>query len=146
MSSKILHPPWSSDAVQAIADVLASTGWPGLSNAGITRLLGMVRIADVEAPNKSTRLWTALLNQQHHDQASNCIIRFITEAMAPGRFLQDQRRFDALRDGLTEALSLVGLRVNQQGKVARAAATATTLDEVARMAGRLRTELARRAT
>ncbi|TDD34216.1 TIGR02391 family protein [Actinomadura sp. KC06] len=144
MPSKSLHPPWSSDVVQAVADVLASTGWPGLSNAEITRLLGMVRVADVEAPNKRTRLWAALLNQQHRDQASNCIIRFITEAMAPGRFIQDQRRFDALRDGLTEALSLVGLRVNEQGKVARAAATATTLDEVARMAGRLRTELARR--
>lgn len=35
-------------------------------------------------------------------------------------------------------------RVNDQGKVARAAATATTLDEVARLAGRLRTELVRR--
>ncbi|MBO2461470.1 TIGR02391 family protein [Actinomadura sp. LCR2-06] len=104
----------------------------------------MLRIADVEAPNKRTRLGGALLDQQHRDQASNCVIRFITEAMAPGRFLQDRRRFDALRDGLTEALSLVGLRVNEQGKVARAAATATTLDEVARLAGRMRTELARR--
>ncbi|MFA1551877.1 TIGR02391 family protein [Actinomadura chokoriensis] len=144
MPSKNLHPPWPSGVVQAVADVLASTGWPGLSNAEITRLLVMVRVADVEAPNKRTRLWAALLNQQHHDQASNCIIRFTNESMAPGRFLQDQRRFDALRDGLTEALSLVGLRVNEQGKVARAAATATTLDEVARLAGRLRTELARR--
>jgi uncharacterized protein (TIGR02391 family) len=139
-----LHPPWSSDVIQAVADVLASTDWPGLSNTEITRLLGMLGIADVEASNKRTRLWGALLNQQHRDRASNCIIRFIAEAMAPGRFLQDERRFEALRDGLTEALSLVGLRVNDQGKVARAAATATTLDEVARMAGRLRTELLRR--
>jgi hypothetical protein len=138
-----LHPPWSSDVIQAIADVLASTDWPGLSNTEITRLLANLRIADVEASNKRTRLWGALLNQQHRDRASNCIIRFIAEAMAPGRHLQDQPRFDALRDGLTEALSLVGLRVNDQGKVARAAATATT-DEVARLAGRLRTELVRR--
>jgi uncharacterized protein (TIGR02391 family) len=130
--------------IQAVADVLASTDWPGLSNTEITRLLGMLRIADVEASNKRARLWGALLNQQHRDRASNCIIRFIAEAMAPGRFLQDQRRFEALRDGLTEALSLVGQRVNDQGKVARAAATATTLDEVARLAGRLRTELVRR--
>lgn len=144
MPSKVLHPPWSSDVVQAVADVLASTDWPGLSNAEITRLLGMIGIADVEASNKRTRLWGALLNQQHRDQASNCIIRFIAEAMAPGRHLQDQPRFDALRDGLAEALSLVGLRVNDQGKVARAAAIATTLDEVARLAGRLRTELVRR--
>jgi uncharacterized protein (TIGR02391 family) len=89
-------------------------------------------------------LWAALLNKQHVDQASNCIIRFIAEAMAPGRYLQEQRRFYALRDGLSEALSLVGMRVNDQGKVARMEARATTLDEVARLAGRLRTELVRR--
>lgn len=144
MPPKTLHPPWPPDVVQAVADVLASTDWPGLSNTEITRLLDMLGIADIEAPNKRTRLWGALLNQQHRDHASNCVIRFIAEAMAPGRFLQDQRRFDALRDGLTEALSLVGLRVTDQGKVARAAGTATTLDEVARLAGRLRTELDRR--
>ncbi|RKN51258.1 TIGR02391 family protein [Micromonospora endolithica] len=144
VSSKTFHPPWSSDVIKAIADVLASTDWPGLSNTEITQLMEMLGIVDVEAPNKRTRLWGALLNQQHRDRASNCVIRFIAEAMAPGRHLQDQRRFDALRDGLSEALSLVGLRVNDQGKVARAAATATTLDEVARLAGRLRTELVRR--
>lgn len=104
----------------------------------------MLGIADVEAPSKRTRLWAALHNQQIRDRASNCVIRFITEAMAPGRHLQDQPRFDALRDALAEPMSLVGLRVNDQGKVARAAGTATTLDEVARLAGRLRTELRRR--
>jgi uncharacterized protein (TIGR02391 family) len=144
MPSRTLHPPWPPAVVQAVADVLASTDWPGLSNAEIGRLLMMLGIADVEAANKRTRLWAALLNQQQRDQASNCIIRFIAETMAPGRYLQDQPRFEALRDGLAEALSLVGLRVNEQGKVARAAATATTLDEVAKLAGRLRTELRRR--
>jgi hypothetical protein len=63
--------------------------------------------------------------------------------MAPGRYLQDQPRFEALRDGLAEGMSLVGLRVNERGKVARAAATATILDEVAQLAGRMRTELRR---
>lgn len=36
-----------------------------------------------------------------------------------------------------------GLRVNDEGKVTRAAGTATTLDEMAELAGRLRTELRR---
>ncbi|HKT04755.1 MAG TPA: TIGR02391 family protein [Rugosimonospora sp.] len=144
MPPRTLHPPWPTAAVQAVADVLASTDWPGLTNAEIGRLLAMLGIADVEAGNKRTRLWGALHNQQLRDQASNCVIRFITEAMAPGRYLQDHARFEALRDGLTEAMSLVGLRVNEQGKVARAAGTATTLDEVAQLAGRLRTELGRR--
>jgi uncharacterized protein (TIGR02391 family) len=104
----------------------------------------MLRIPDVGGSNKRSRLWAALMTKQQADQASNCIIRLITEAMAPARYLQDQPRFEALRDGLTEALALVGLRVNDRGQVARAAATATTLDEVAKLANRLRTELRRR--
>ncbi|MGN9916610.1 TIGR02391 family protein [Micromonospora palomenae] len=144
MPPKTLHPPWPPAVVQGVANVLASTDWPGLTNSEITQLLAMLGIADVEAPNKRTRLWTALHNQQLRDQASNCVIRFITEAMAPGRHLQDQPRFEALRDALAEPLALVGLRVNEQGKLARGRATATTLDEVAQLAGRLRTELRRR--
>jgi len=144
MPPKTLYPPWPTAVVQAVADVLASTDWPGLSNPEIGRLLATMGIADIEAPNKRTRLWAALHNRQLRDGASNCIIRFIVEAMAPGRYLQDQPRFEALRDGLAEALSLVGLRVTEAGKVARAAATATTLDEVAQLAGRLRTEMRRR--
>ncbi len=139
-----LHPPWPPAAVQPVSDVLASTDWPGLTNAEIGRLLAMLRIEDGEAPDKRTRLGVALHNQQVRDRASNCIIRLITEAMAPGRYLQDHARFEALKDGLNETMSLVGLRVTDQGKVARAAATATTLDEVARLAGRLRSELRRR--
>jgi uncharacterized protein (TIGR02391 family) len=139
-----MHPPWPPAVVQAVSDVLASTDWPGLTNTEIGRLLMMLGIANVEAPNKRTRLWAALHNRQLQDRASNCIIRFITEAMAPGRYLQDGSRFEALRDGLCEAMSLVGLRVTEQGKVARAEATATTLDEVAQLAGRLRSELRRR--
>ncbi|MGW5079551.1 hypothetical protein [Micromonospora echinospora] len=41
--------------IKAIADVLASTDWPGLSNTEITQLLGMLGIAEVEAPNKRNR-------------------------------------------------------------------------------------------
>jgi uncharacterized protein (TIGR02391 family) len=141
---KTLHPPWPPAVVQAVADVLASTDWPGLSNSEISRLLTMLAIPNVEAPNKRTRLWAALDNQQLRDQASNCIIRLIAEAMAPARYLQDHARFEALRAGLGEALSLVGLRVNQRGQVAKARGTATTLDEVAQLAGRLRSELHRR--
>ncbi len=110
MPPRNLHPSWPPAVVEGVADVLTSTGWPGLTNSEITKLLAMLGIADVEAPNKRTRLWAALRNQQLRDGASNCVIRFITEAMAPGRHLRDQSRFEALRDGLAEPLSLVGDR------------------------------------
>jgi hypothetical protein len=58
------------------------------------------------------------------------------------RYVDDPARFAALRDSLTEALALalVGLKINDRAQVARAAAAAT-LDDVARLAGRLQTEL-----
>jgi uncharacterized protein (TIGR02391 family) len=143
--AKKLHSQWQSGVVEAVCEVLASTDWPGLTNTDIDRLLRMLGIADISpGANKRSRLWSALMTRQQADQASNCIIRFITEAMAPARYLNDHARFEALRAALTEALSLVGLKVTDRGQVARAAATANTLDEVAKLAGRLRNELGRR--
>jgi hypothetical protein len=84
-----------------------------------------------------------LMAQQQADQAANCVIRFICDAMAPARYVQDRPRFDALRDALSEVLSLVGLCVNEKGEVAKAPAS-TTLDEVTKLAGRLQHELKRR--
>lgn len=142
--TKLPYPMWTSGVVEAVCGVLASTDWPGLSGTEIGRLLAMRGIEDVDpSANKRTRLWIALMTMQQAQQASNCVIRFVTDAMDPARYLQDQTRFEALRSGLSEALALVGLKVNEKGQVARAP-TATTLDEVAKLAGRLRTELTRR--
>lgn len=142
--AKTLHPMWTSGVVEAVCGVLASTDWPGLSGTEISRLLAMRGIEDINpTANKRTRVWSALMSEQQADQASNCVIRFILDAMDQGRYVQDQARFEALRGGLSEALALVGLKVNDKGQVATAPA-ATTLDEVAKLAGRLRTELTRR--
>ena len=130
--------------VQATADVLASTERPGLSNTEIRRLLTLAHIPDVEAGNKRTRLGAAMHNQQQRDGDPGCIIRFLTETMAIGRYLNDQARFEDLREALAAPLSLVGLQINDEGEVASTGGTATTLDEVAKLAGRLRTELRRR--
>lgn len=131
--------------VEAVCKVLAVTDWPGLTGREIGRLLQQSRVVDV-APSltKRDRLSQALLVRQEQDQASNCIIRFITETMAVGRHLDDQPRFRALQEGLGQGLVLVGYRVNDEGKVALASRAATTLDDATELAGRLRGELQRR--
>jgi uncharacterized protein (TIGR02391 family) len=136
---------WSSAVVQAIADILASTDWPGLSNNEIEQLLTSARIPDVlDAPNKRSRLFTALIQQQQRDGTNSAISRFIMEAMAPARYLRDHARFDELRKAVAQPLSLLGLEVTAQGRLGPAIDTATTLEDVARITDRLRHELERR--
>jgi uncharacterized protein (TIGR02391 family) len=136
---------WPPGVVETVCKVIASsTEYPGLTGSEIGRLLWMRGIKDV-APGatKWRRLEAALQTQQQHDRAANCLIVFINTAMEPSRYVDNPNRFTALRDGLTEALALVGLQVNQQGKIARAQ-VAKNLDDVAKVAGRLQTELRRR--
>ena len=95
---------WPPGVVEAVCKVLASTDWPGLSGSEISRLLAMRGFKDA-APGASKwqRLEAAMQTRQQKDRASNCLIRFITDAMEPSRYVDDPRRFSALRDSLTEA-------------------------------------------
>ncbi|AGL16118.1 TIGR02391 family protein [Actinoplanes sp. N902-109] len=137
--------PWPTAIVQEIAEIMGSTESPGLANREIEQLLAAASITDVlDAPNKRSRLATALLQQQQRDGSSTAISRFLTEAMTPARYLRARERFEQLRKALAEPLSLVGLEITAQGRLGLATETATTLDDVARIAGRLRYELSRR--
>jgi uncharacterized protein (TIGR02391 family) len=139
-----LHPPLPVAVVEAVSGVLGATDWPGLTGSEIARLLAHVNVDDVDpTATKRHRLSNALLARQARDQAGNCIIRFVTEAMAPARHLQDPNRFHELQQGLSESLSLVGLGINDKGQVTQAA-RADTLYEVAELAGQLRGEMMRR--
>jgi hypothetical protein len=139
-----LHPMWPPGVVETVCRVLAATDWPGLSGSEIDRLLAMRGFENV-APGatKWRRLEAAMQTRQQRDRASNCLVRFITDAMEPSRHVSAPGRFSALQDSLTEALALVGLKITEDGKVGRAT-RAFTLDEVGKLAGRLQTELTRR--
>lgn len=137
------HAPWPEHVVEGIADVLGETT-TGLSGSEIARLLERSKIVDV-APGvtKRHRLRMALLTRQAQDQAANCVIRFITEAMEPVRYREMPGLFSLRQDALNEVLVFNGLRINDEGKVARGA-RADTLSEAAKHANSLRAELRRR--
>lgn len=139
-----LQPPWSSAVIETLSAVLASTDWPGLSGSEIGRLLHQSYIDDpVPASTKKHRLAAALINRQASDRSSHRLITFVVQTMAPARYVADRARFEALQQGVNEVLSLVGLRINDEGRMARAQ-RARTLDEVAALAGRLQAEMSRR--
>jgi hypothetical protein len=49
--------------------------------------------------------------------------------MAPGRHFKDPTRRQNIQDGLNERLLLMGLKVREDGKAAKASQMASTVDE-----------------
>ncbi|MFC9941771.1 hypothetical protein [Streptomyces pratensis] len=111
--------------VTAVADILTDTG-EGLSGREIGLLLERIGIADADGPNKRERLARALLMRQDRDRASNCVFRFITEAMAPVCYARQPGVFSRRRDDLNKVLVHIGLRVNDAGKLACGTAASTS--------------------
>jgi uncharacterized protein (TIGR02391 family) len=137
--------PWPEEVVRGVADVLGHTG-DGLSGSQIAELLASVGVPDIApASSKRERLFAALATQQHKQQASNCIVGFITKAMTPVRYRDKPGSFNQRQDALGEVLVYIGLKVNDEGKVATGP-SAATLSEAAKRANSLRAELRRRGT
>lgn len=143
-------PPASSTPVfdvqftQAVCDVVAQTPKPGLSVAELEAALVPAKLDRLDdGPNKRTRLLTTVHNAQVHRGSGNTLIAFLNAAMNPARYVRDPLRFEQLRGQLNAVLVLYGLRINDQGQLARGP-SASTLSEAAQLSGELLSELHRR--
>ena len=140
-----LHDPLPPNIVEKVADILAHTA-TGFTGSEIRRLLDQCNIADLRPTDtKRHRLREALLTRQQKDHASNAIIKFLTEAMSPARYIEDHTLFESRQSDLNQVLAFVGLKIRDDGKVGRTE-HASTLSEAAKLANRLHTELNRRRT
>lgn len=137
------QPPWSYPFLKAVADVLADTS-DGLTGREIGDLLVRLNMADpIPTATKRDRLVEGFVARQNKDQSPKRIITFIVTAMEPVRFRSKPELFTLRQDRLNEHLAFVGLRVNDEGKVAKGV-KAQTLDEASRIATSIRDELLRR--
>jgi uncharacterized protein (TIGR02391 family) len=136
-------PVFSAACTKAVCDVIAQTDTPGLSNSELGSLLQHINLTLEDGPNKRTALFHTLHNAQVRRKQGNTLVAFINAAMNPVRYVKNHDRFESLRTELNVALAFYGLKVNEQGKLARGA-VASTLSEAARLAGELSTELRRR--
>lgn len=135
--------PWSYPVLKAIADVLADTS-DGLTGREIGDLLFRLRMEDpIPTATKRDRLAEAFVARQNKDESSKRIITFIVTVMEPVRYRTQPELFTYRQDRLNEHLAFVGLRVNDEGRVAKGA-VARTLDEASRLATSIRDELHRR--
>jgi uncharacterized protein (TIGR02391 family) len=142
MAAKMI-PPWPADVLEGVADVLGETT-TGLTGTEIGQHLRTARVPDIlPGITKRHRLREALVAQQAKDEAANCVVAFIVEAMSPVRYRGKEGLFDLRQAGLNEVLVFQGLRVNDKGQVAKGP-QASTLSEAAQHANSLRTELRRR--
>lgn len=134
---------WSYPVLKAIADVLADTS-VGLTGREIGDLLIRLNMEDpLPTATKRDRLAEAFVARQNKDRSSKRIITFIVTAMEPVRYRTRPELFALRQDRLNEHLAFVGLRVNDEGRVARGV-VAQTLDEASRIATSIRDELHRR--
>lgn len=139
------HSAWDHQVVRGVADVLGETA-TGLTGTEIGDLLSELKLLDPgPGITKRVRLREALLAGQTASRASNCVIAFITRAMAPVRYRDDPGLRSQRQDALNEVLVYEGLRVGDDGRIWRGA-RATTLSEAAQHANNLRAELRRRGT
>lgn len=137
-------PPFQGGTIEAISRVLGDTKH-GLTGAEIGRLLGDSQIPDPDPSlTKWTRLYNAFVSFQNEHHVADHIIVFIKRAMEPTRYVEDREKFGWRQSRLNEVLAFVGYRVRDDGKVGRAQ-RASTLDEAAALAGRLKVELQRRS-
>jgi uncharacterized protein (TIGR02391 family) len=132
---------------QGIANILAQTAWPGLSNSEIDDLLQMTRIRTrEEGRNKRDSLYRTLHNTQVRQSCGNAMSGFVARSMSPARYANDPNRLVALRDQLDEFLVFYGYRVQPATGRLALGTKARNAEDAAALAGRLHTELRRRGT
>src|SRR5262249_11292795 len=95
----------------ALEDAVAHRELPGLFND--SRLSEPVW---EQRPPRWLRIKLALAQAQSESQTGNPVLRFISVALRPARFVQAQDRFEAVRERVNLQLAFVGLQFRNDGK------------------------------
>lgn len=137
-------PVFDMQFTQAVCDVLAQTGTPGLTGSELLAALDAVNIAGLDdGPNKRTQLRSTLHNAQVRRRSGGTLVAFVNAAMNPALYVRDPIRWEQLRDQINAPMSMYGFCVNDDGKFAKGGQSAT-FREAATLASELVTELRRR--
>jgi uncharacterized protein (TIGR02391 family) len=135
----ITPPPIDPTVIRAVARQLTE-GAAGLTNPEIDEAFSASSIPVPPKATKRLRVSETLIERQQQSMIATSIVRFLEAALNPARYTTDRQRFFLLRDAINEPLALAGLHVDDAGRVATGP-VATTLDEIAKLRGRLRSQL-----
>lgn len=142
--------------LKALCDILADSS-QGLTESEIRLKLGQCSIVAVDKGNRSNGygyqlglnkrdwLYNCFASEINQKRSFEAIYRFIENALDPVNFTQDEKRgkYKFLFDGVNKVLLLIGLEIQENGKI-REVVKAETLDEVDRRVKSLEQKLSDR--
>lgn len=142
--------------LKALCDILADSS-QGLTESEIRLKLGQCSIVAVDKGNRSNGysyqlglnkrdwLYNCFASEINQKRSFEAIYRFIENALDPVNFTQDEKRgkYKFLYDGVNKVLLLIGLEIQENGKI-REVVKAETLDEVDRRVKSLEQKLSDR--
>lgn len=135
--------PFPAGTVEGVAKVIGEL----YSGSELTRVLAEVPLKDDpgEGNTKWRRIAYAVSMNQAKTGRGNAVVGLVVKAMSPHRTLDRKARADEARDELNQILSLTGLRVLDDGRIARTKQAKTDTEALARST-RLKTVLAQRSS
>ena len=139
--AKTKHPPFPAGTIEYVCKLIAEL----YSGSELTRIMAEIplRSDPGEGSTKWRRLAHAVSINQADTQTGNALVALVAAAMQPERILDRADAAQQTRDQLNQALSLVALRVRDDGLVGRTT-RARTVNEAEDRTEHLRGMLQRR--
>ncbi len=101
--------------LESICKVVAHTT-KGLSGSELQKAIRDSKMIDVSPEmTKWKRLYNSCVEVQVRTKCSNNILSLIQNSFHPSRFINNKENFEEIRSDLNEALSFVGLKLNNKG-------------------------------
>ena len=126
--------------LEPICQVIASTN-DGLTGTEIGKILADCGIIDSDPTmTKWKRLYNAFVHSQNAHQCSNQVLKFLSTAMQPSRYLGNNQLYQYRLNELNKTLSFIGLELSDQAKY-RVVNKSTTLSEAQQRASHFKYKL-----
>jgi len=143
MSTGNRHPSIQPHNLEPICQIIASTT-DGLTGSEIGKILSDCGITDTDpGMTKWKRLYNSFIHSQNKHLCSNQILKFLSTAMQPSRYLGNEGLYHSRLNELNKSLSFIGLELTDQAKY-RIVEKAKTLSEAQQRASHFKYKLEQR--
>ncbi|MEK3686744.1 TIGR02391 family protein [Paenibacillus sp. FSL R10-2736] len=128
---------------EALCRIIADTN-NGITGSQIEHYLEALKYKDTDPlMTKWKRLYNSLVNRQNETQSGNCVLSFITKALAPSRYVGQLDVYLDLLERMNKILIFRGLEYKEDGKFQKVK-VAHTLSEAEIRVSRLSEKIASR--